>query len=269
MSSTICHSVSESRNGTTRAGPESCGTPPSRHDRPQGENQCLFLPLSPIVRTGEEETKNETGERTGSAEIGRNTVLPPHRARGPGVERSTRPGPPRVREWQLAAPGPPDRPTPETLGRRGRRSASAIIDRGWLVRRALLLADMLGLLLAFGGVQFVFVVLKGDSTNTGAHGVRSVRRDDSVLGRRGEDLRPVRPRRGAGRRHHRRRPGRGAALLTSAPGSSLPSRRSPGLQDRIPRSSSSSGPSGSCSSPSRGPAPEPSAAVSAPTFRTR
>ena len=32
-----------------------------------------------------------------------------------------------------------------------------MLDRGWLVRRALLVADVLGLCLAFGGVELVFV----------------------------------------------------------------------------------------------------------------
>ncbi len=104
------------------------------------------------------------GRGPGSAEIGRNMVLPPHQAEGSatsGPHYAARSASSATGGW--LRPDLPSRPTPETLERRQLR-ASAIIDRGWLVRRALLLADILALLLAFGVVQFVFVVLKGDST---------------------------------------------------------------------------------------------------------
>ena len=94
-----------------------------------------------------------------------------------------------------------------------RGSHAALRRRGWLMRRLLLIADLVGLLSAFLLALVLVSPTPRPMTRQHALGDRALRREPPALGAPRAHARPLRPRRGAnrpldGRRHLRRPPGR-------------------------------------------------------------
>ena len=86
-----------------------------------------------------------------------------------------------------------------------RRSADLPYRRGWLIRRALLTADVLGLTLAFLVSMLAFGGQHGGRSRVDDAGAPAVPRRPAGVDRPDEGLRALRARRGANRPHDRRR----------------------------------------------------------------